>query len=122
MTPKNDIIYDVVGIGNAIVDVLAKVGDGFLTERGLDKGAMTLLQAAEAGTIYADLIPEREVSGGSAANRNFSVQSVPPALTSSPNRCCRVRQPAAALFWLPLMPNALCSLISAPHKNSPLTM
>lgn len=54
MTPKNDIIYDVVGIGNAIVDVLAKVGDGFLTERRLDKGAMTLLQAAEAGTIYAD--------------------------------------------------------------------
>ena len=51
MTPKNDIIYDVVGIGNAIVDVLAKVGDGFLTERRLDKGAMTLLQAAEAGTI-----------------------------------------------------------------------
>ena len=49
MTPKNDIIYDVVGIGNAIVDVLAKVGDGFLTERRLDKGAMTLLQAAEAG-------------------------------------------------------------------------
>ena len=43
MTPKNDIIYDVVGIGNAIVDVLAKVGDGFLTERRLDKGAMTLL-------------------------------------------------------------------------------
>ena len=76
MTPKNDIIYDVVGIGNAIVDVLAKVGDGFLTERHLDKGAMTLLQAAEAGTIYADLIPEREVSGGSAANTVAAIASL----------------------------------------------
>lgn len=60
--------YDVVGIGNAIVDVLAKVGDGFLKERNLSKGCMTLLDAADAGKIYADLVPEREVPGGSAAN------------------------------------------------------
>lgn len=63
-----DTIYDVVGIGNAIVDVLAKVGDGFLTERNLRKGGMTLLDAATAGKIYTDIVPEREVSGGSAAN------------------------------------------------------
>lgn len=61
-------VYDVVGIGNALVDVLAKVGEAFLTERGLTKGCMTLLEAAEAGKIYADVIPERQVSGGSAAN------------------------------------------------------
>lgn len=60
--------YDVVGIGNAIVDVLAKVGEGFLTERDLKKGVMTLLGAPEAGKIYQDILPEREVSGGSAAN------------------------------------------------------
>lgn len=63
-----DTIYDVVGIGNAMVDVLAKVGDGFLTERKLRKGCMTLVDAATAGTIYQDIVPEREVSGGSAAN------------------------------------------------------
>jgi sugar/nucleoside kinase (ribokinase family) len=63
-----DTIYDVVGIGNAIVDVLAKVGDGFLSERGLQKGCMTLVDAVTAGRIYEDMIPEREVSGGSAAN------------------------------------------------------
>lgn len=62
------VIYDVVGIGNAIVDVLAKVGDGFLSERNLPKGGMSLVEAKEAGKIYADIIPEREVSGGSAAN------------------------------------------------------
>jgi len=61
-------IYDVVGIGNAIVDVLAKVGDNFLTERGLAKGSMTYVEAAQAGKIYNDIIPERQVSGGSAAN------------------------------------------------------
>lgn len=63
-----DTVYDIVGIGNAIVDVLAKVGDTFLTERNLPKGSMTLLEAKEAGKIYAEVIPEREVSGGSAAN------------------------------------------------------
>ncbi len=60
--------YDVVGIGNAIVDVLAKVGDRFLTERDLPKSRMTLVDAAAAGKIYADIVPEREVPGGSAAN------------------------------------------------------
>ena len=63
-----DCIYDVVGIGNAIVDVLAKVGDNFLTERDLKKGSMTYVEAAKAGEIYNDIIPERQVSGGSAAN------------------------------------------------------
>ena len=48
--------YDVVGIGNAIVDVLAKVGDRFLTERNLPKSCMTLLNAQDAGKIYADIV------------------------------------------------------------------
>lgn len=64
----NETVYDVVSIGNALVDVLAKVGDTFLSERDLKKGNMTLVEAAEAGKIYADVIPERQVSGGSAAN------------------------------------------------------
>ena len=68
MNNQLDTIYDVVGIGNAMVDVLAKVGDNFLSERDLPKGCMTLVDAKTAGKIYADLMPEREVSGGSAAN------------------------------------------------------
>ena len=62
------VYYDVTGIGNAIVDVLAKVGDRFLTERNLPKSCMTLLDAQDAGRIYEDIVPEREVPGGSAAN------------------------------------------------------
>lgn len=61
-------IYDVVGIGNAMIDVLGKVSDKFLSDRGFQKGRMTLVDAKTAGKIYADMDPEREVSGGSAAN------------------------------------------------------
>ena len=68
--------YDIVGIGNAIVDVLAKVGEGFLTERNLPKGCMTLMDAQTAGKIYMDIIPEREVPGGSAANTVAGIASL----------------------------------------------
>lgn len=68
--------YDVVGIGNAIVDVLAKVGDLFLQERNLPKGQMKLLEAADAGRIYAEIVPEREVPGGSAANTVAGIASL----------------------------------------------
>ena len=71
-----DSIYDVVGIGNAIIDVLAKVGDGFLQERNLPKGVMSLVEAQKAGEIYQDIIPEREVSGGSAANTVAALASL----------------------------------------------
>ena len=69
-------LYDVVAIGNAIVDVLARIGDGFLAERSLPKGGMVLVEAADAGKIYADLIPEAQVSGGSAANTIAAIASL----------------------------------------------
>ena len=59
---------DVVGIGNAIVDVLAPGGDDFLAERGLVKGTMALVDAAAAEELYAGMGPGLEVSGGSVAN------------------------------------------------------
>ena len=70
------IIYDVVGLGNAMVDVLARVGDGFLKERSLPKGNMILVDAVKAGEIYKDLDPERQVSGGSAANTVAGIASL----------------------------------------------
>ena len=73
---KDNNFYDVVGIGNAIVDVMAKVGEGFLTERDLPKGGMTLVNAPDAGKIYAEIMPEREVSGGSAANTVAALASL----------------------------------------------
>ena len=59
---------DILGIGNAIVDVLARADDDFLAARGLDKGGMRLIDAAEADTLYGQMGPGLESSGGSAGN------------------------------------------------------
>lgn len=60
--------YDVVGIGNAIVDVLAHADDALLQENNLAKGAMTIIDAEQAENLYAAMGPGIEASGGSAAN------------------------------------------------------
>jgi sugar/nucleoside kinase (ribokinase family) len=67
---------DVVGIGNAIVDVLSKTDDAFLQNNGLNKGAMTLIEAAQAEALYAKMGPAMEVSGGSAANTVAALASM----------------------------------------------
>ena len=59
---------DVVGIGNAIVDVLSHTTDEFLVREDLVKGSMALIDAARAETLYNSMGPAIEVSGGSAAN------------------------------------------------------
>jgi sugar/nucleoside kinase (ribokinase family) len=68
--------YDVVGIGNAIVDVLAKAEDKFLSEHQLNKGAMTLIDAPTAGRLYQAMAPAIECSGGSAANTMAGIASL----------------------------------------------
>ncbi|HXT81910.1 MAG TPA: adenosine kinase [Acetobacteraceae bacterium] len=60
--------FDILGIGNAIVDVVAPADDSFLTRHDMRKGGMTLVDAAAAEAIYAAMPPGRESSGGSAAN------------------------------------------------------
>jgi sugar/nucleoside kinase (ribokinase family) len=60
--------YDVVGIGNAIVDIIARCDEGFLTKHDLDKGFMRLIDADEAGRLYETMGPAIERSGGSVAN------------------------------------------------------
>ena len=60
--------YDVVGIGNAIVDVLAQADDKFLQSHELTKGAMTLIDSESAAKLYDKMGSGIECSGGSAAN------------------------------------------------------
>lgn len=60
--------YDVLGIGNAIVDVISSADDGFLAQEGMEKGAMVLIDTERAEQLYDRMGPGREVSGGSAAN------------------------------------------------------
>ena len=60
--------FQVVGIGNAMVDVLARAEDSFLAEAGIGKGIMQLIDMERAVELYGKIGPAREVSGGSAAN------------------------------------------------------
>src|ERR1700678_2112184 len=60
--------YDVLGIGNAIFDILVQTDEGFLAEHGMTKGGMALIDEASAIAIYRDMGPAVEMSGGSAAN------------------------------------------------------
>lgn len=60
--------YDVLGIGNAIVDILVQTGDDFLHENGLTKGAMGLVSAEAQRALYDKAGQAIESSGGSAAN------------------------------------------------------
>jgi fructokinase len=60
--------FDILGIGNAIVDVVASADDTFLSRQDMRKGAMALIDAQQAEAIYAAMPPGKESSGGSAAN------------------------------------------------------
>jgi sugar/nucleoside kinase (ribokinase family) len=66
---------DVVGIGNALVDVLAHEDEGFLDANGLAKGSMTLIDADRATSLYAAMGAAIEASGGSAANTISGIAS-----------------------------------------------
>jgi sugar/nucleoside kinase (ribokinase family) len=59
---------DVLGIGNAIVDVIAQADDAFLVDNKLNKNLMTLIDADRADELYGKMGPGREISGGSCAN------------------------------------------------------
>ena len=79
---------DVVGVGNAIVDVVARTGEDFLSRHGLVKGAMRLIDEQEAHALYTAMAPAMETSGGSAANTMAGVAS----LGGKPAYIGRVRQ------------------------------
>jgi fructokinase len=61
-------LYDILGIGNAIVDVVAPTDHAFLSKHDMHPGSMTLIDADRAEALYAQMPPGAETSGGSAAN------------------------------------------------------
>ena len=67
--------YDVLGIGNAIFDVLVQTDEKFLADHGMTKGGMTLIDEARAASIYRDMGPATEMSGGAAANTIVGIAS-----------------------------------------------
>jgi sugar/nucleoside kinase (ribokinase family) len=68
--------FDVVGIGNAIVDVIAQADDAFLAREGLVKGTMTLVDAPRAEALYQLMGPAVEISGGSVGNTMAGLASL----------------------------------------------
>ena len=68
--------YDVLGLGNAIVDVIAQTDDAFLVANALHKGSMRLIDEPEAERLYAAMGPATIVSGGSVANSIVGVASL----------------------------------------------
>ena len=71
-----DAKYDVLGIGNAIFDVLVKTDEAFLASHGMTKGSMALIDETRAAAIYRDMGPATEMSGGSAANTIVGLASL----------------------------------------------
>jgi sugar/nucleoside kinase (ribokinase family) len=69
-------LYDVAAIGNAIVDVIAQTSDDFLTNEGLVKGSMTLIDDERAAALYERMGAGLETSGGSAGNTIAGVASL----------------------------------------------
>src|SRR5450631_2024626 len=68
--------YDVLGIGNAIFDVLVQTDEAFLARHGMTKGGMALIDEKRAAAIYRDMGPATEMSGGSAANTIVGLASL----------------------------------------------
>jgi sugar/nucleoside kinase (ribokinase family) len=67
--------YDVLALGNAIVDVIATAEDDFLITHAIQKGGMTLIDEPRAEALYAAMGPGHVASGGSAANTIAGVAS-----------------------------------------------
>jgi sugar/nucleoside kinase (ribokinase family) len=67
--------YSVAAIGNAIVDIIGRCDDAFLAKHGAPKGSMRLVDAQTVQTLYSEMGPGTEISGGSAANTVVGVAS-----------------------------------------------
>ena len=69
-------MYDIYGLGNALVDTEYQVDDGYLRAHGIDKGHMTLVDETRLRTLLAGLAdrPAKRISGGSAANSVYAAQ------------------------------------------------
>jgi sugar/nucleoside kinase (ribokinase family) len=67
--------FDVLTVGNAIVDIIARCEDSFITDNAIIKGAMNLIDADRAELLYSRMGPALEASGGSAGNTAAGIAS-----------------------------------------------
>lgn len=76
LTNKEGILYDVVGVGNALVDMIAMVDEGFLQQQNMIKGSMALIETARAIELTEAVGESTRTSGGSGANTLAGVASL----------------------------------------------
>ena len=112
---------DVVGLGNAIVDVIAHADDAFLARESMVKGAMTLIESDRAEALYARMGPAVEVSGGSAANEVAAGIASKTTATNAAavrrSRSVRPRKPSGlASNWRAIAASAMPNSIFPPSK------
>jgi len=75
MANSATILKDVVGVGNAIVDVITHAGDAFLKKHGIIKGSMNLINSSEVASIYSSMNNSLEMAGGSVSNTMSGIAS-----------------------------------------------
>ena len=108
---------NVLAIGNAIVDVLARVDNNFIDTHGMAKGSMTLIDGGRAEAIYAEMHDTIETSGGSAANTAAGVA----ALGGSVQYIGRVRNDALGAVFIREIRNLGVVFDNAPATEGPST-
>jgi len=91
-------MYDIYGLGNALVDTEYQIDDGYLRSHGIDKGHMTLVDEQRLRTLLAGLAdrPSKRISGGSAANTIFAAQGFGRKTYYS----CKVASDAAGIHFI----------------------
>ena len=87
--------FDVLTVGNAIVDIIARCDEAFITDNGIIKGAMNLIDAERAELLYSRMGPALEASGGSAGNTAAGV-AASARLSRRASMALAVKPPKAA--------------------------
>src|SRR5262245_11538235 len=109
--------FDVLGIGNALVDVLSNESDEFVDENALNRGAMTLIEEARAHELYDAMGPAIEISGGSAANTMVGIASFGGAAAY----LGKVRNDQLGDVFAPALRSTGVTFESAPAADGPST-
>lgn len=108
--------YQLAGIGNAIVDVIARADDSFLDHMGIEKGIMQLIERERGETLYASMGNRVQTPGGSLANTIAGAG----ALGLKTAFFGRVKDDALGRFYADAMTNEGIAFVNAPEKGADL--
>ena len=108
--------YDVVGIGNAVVDVISHADDSFLEHMGIEKGIMQLIERDRAEVLYAAMNDRLQTPGGSVANTiaGLGALGLPTAFIG------RVHDDALGRFYASSMQDDGTDFVNAPVPGGEL--